>query len=130
MPGNAGSRGPEKSLIGLSELVRNAKLVWQLMRDGQVPLWLKSIIPASLIYLISPIDLIPDALLGLGQLDDIAVILLAVRLFLSLCPPEIVKRYTGEKGVVEGDYRVVEPEDEHPSAEEPLLEGDYRVVDD
>lgn len=34
----------------------------------------------GVIYVLSPIDFIPDALLGLGQLDDIAVII-AVLIF-------------------------------------------------
>ncbi len=32
----------------------------------------------ALVYLISPIDIIPDGFLGLGQMDDVAVITLAV----------------------------------------------------
>jgi uncharacterized membrane protein YkvA (DUF1232 family) len=42
------------------------------------------------------IDLVPDALLGLGQLDDLAVILLGVKAFIDLCPPEIVKEHLAE----------------------------------
>ena len=46
---------------------------------GDEMLWLKRFWPLllGLIYLVSPIDAIPDALLGLGWADDIVVLLLA-----------------------------------------------------
>ena len=46
-----------------------------------------------MLYLISPIDFVPDVLLGLGQLDDFGVILLGMTLFVKLCPPELVDYY-------------------------------------
>jgi hypothetical protein len=45
-------------------------------------------------YVISPIDIIPDALLGIGQVDDLLLVLIGMRMFISLCPPEIVSQYT------------------------------------
>ena len=42
--------------------------------------WLKRLatIVVSLGYVISPVDAVPDPIAGLGQLDDIGVVLLAV----------------------------------------------------
>jgi uncharacterized membrane protein YkvA (DUF1232 family) len=52
--------------------------LWPLLRDPRIPLWAKAAIPAlAAAYVISPVDLIPDFLLGAGQLDDIGVMLLA-----------------------------------------------------
>ena len=81
------------SLGFLADLIRQARLAWRLLFDPRVPLWTKTIVPASLIYLLSPIDLMPDVVLGLGQLDDLAVIILGVKLFIELCPPEIVREH-------------------------------------
>jgi uncharacterized membrane protein YkvA (DUF1232 family) len=47
------------------------------------------------VYVVSPLDLIPDALPILGQLDDLGVLLLALRLFLRLCPGEAVRFHQG-----------------------------------
>ena len=49
-----------------------------LLRDPQIPFWAKAAIPAmAAAYVISPVDLIPDFLVGPGQVDDLGVILLA-----------------------------------------------------
>ena len=111
----------------LQEAMRQARLAWRLFWDQRVPLWTKLIPPAALAYVISPIDIIPDVALGLGQLDDIAVMLLGLKLFIELAPPEVVRehllalgarikewRVVGEEGepsvVIDGDYEVKEPE--------------------
>ena len=50
----------------------------------------KTVPALVMIYVLSPFDLIPVALLGLGQLDDLAVFMLGLQLFINLSPPEIV----------------------------------------
>lgn len=58
--------------------LKSMTALWPLMRDPKIPFWAKAGIPAiAAAYVISPIDLIPDFLLGAGQIDDIGVILLA-----------------------------------------------------
>src|SRR5688572_7141849 len=55
-------------------MVDQVKLGWRLLRDPRVP-WIKNALPAfAALYLISPIDPIPDFLLGLGQLDDFGIL--------------------------------------------------------
>lgn len=44
-----------------------------LKAQGKVPLSTKAIIIAAIIYVISPLDLIPDPILIIGFVDDIAV---------------------------------------------------------
>lgn len=57
---------------------KNLGSLWPLMRDPRIPFWAKAAIPAAAAaYVISPVDLIPDFLIGAGQLDDIGVILFA-----------------------------------------------------
>jgi uncharacterized membrane protein YkvA (DUF1232 family) len=38
------------------------------------------------------VDLLPDFLPALGQLDDLVVLLLGFKLFLRLCPPDVVQQ--------------------------------------
>lgn len=97
----------------LWEFGRTLKMAWRLWRDGAVPWWAKTIPLLSVGYLLFPIDLLADPMLGLGQLDDLAVLLLGLRLFISACPAERVQWYkSGGKApaapTIEGQYRVVE----------------------
>jgi uncharacterized membrane protein YkvA (DUF1232 family) len=106
----------------LGGLLTQIRLTWRLFWDDRVPIWAKSVIPLSLAYLISPIDLIPDALLGLGQLDDLGVILLGMALFLKLCPPDVVAEHRdeleygesfengGDDDVIDASYRIIDKE--------------------
>ena len=65
--------------------------LWQhivLLKDAffnpKTPFFAKAIIVFALIYGISPIDLLPDVLPVIGQIDDIGVIIYAVTSFLRL----------------------------------------------
>ena len=114
----------------LASIIKNTRLVWRLLRDQDVPAWLKMIPPATLLYLLFPIDFIPDPALGLGQLDDIGVILLGLKLFIELSPQEVVRHHLREMSSVPGSYRVV---DEEPSQEPPpsaYIDAPYRVVEE
>jgi uncharacterized membrane protein YkvA (DUF1232 family) len=77
----------------LAGVVNQLRLVWLLFKDDRVSMWAKSVIPLSLLYTISPVDFIPDVILGFGQLDDLGVILLGIALFLRLAPPDLVEYY-------------------------------------
>jgi uncharacterized membrane protein YkvA (DUF1232 family) len=77
----------------LAELIRQARLVWRLLLDPRISPFLKGILPITLVYLVLPWDLLPDTILGLGQLDDLAIILLGVRLFLQLCPDRLIAEH-------------------------------------
>jgi len=67
-----------------------ARLAWRLLRDPRVRLWAKAVPVLAAVYLISPLDFIPDVLPIIGQVDDLAIALLAVQFFVHLCPPAVV----------------------------------------
>jgi uncharacterized membrane protein YkvA (DUF1232 family) len=91
---NSNAVSPSRSLGLWNELLGNLHLVYQLMRDPRVSKGLKIVIPAVVAaYILSPIDLIPDFIPVVGELDDLAIILLAIRLFIRLAPPEVVAEY-------------------------------------
>ena len=67
--------------IGLAaRLIQNLKLLLPLIRDYWKGTYrdvsIKSIVIflVGLVYIISPIDLIPDYIIGLGQIDDVAIL--------------------------------------------------------
>jgi uncharacterized membrane protein YkvA (DUF1232 family) len=68
----------------------DVKVAWRLLRDPRVPPATKVVPLAFVLYLIWPLDLIPDAWPLIGQLDDIGVFLLGLRLFLRVAPADLV----------------------------------------
>jgi uncharacterized membrane protein YkvA (DUF1232 family) len=98
------------------------RLVTRLMTDRRVPLWLKLIIPAGVVYFVLRIDIIPDMLPVIGRIDDLLVLAGSVLAFLLLAPKEIVSEHLGTGGrasnsksgpdVIDGKYHVVDDGEE------------------
>lgn len=79
-------------------MLQRAQLLWNLMRDDRVSPWLKRVGPmAILAYVISPIDIIPDFVLGPGQVDDLGVVaiglILLLRLLVRFAPDAVVSEH-------------------------------------
>lgn len=55
-----------------------AKLMIRLMRDPRVPIRKKLFVASVATYVLSPIDFVPDFVVGFGKIDDIILISLAV----------------------------------------------------
>jgi len=60
--------------------------LWKLFKHPATPLSAKLVAIAVLAYAVSPIDLIPDFIPVLGQLDDLILIPLGVALVVKLTP--------------------------------------------
>lgn len=96
--------------------VRKLRLSWRLLRDPLVPLWVKLVPLGAIAYVLLPIDIIPDVLPIVGQLDDVGVLLFGLQWFVALCPSSIVRGHLAEMSSVKADYRVV-TEDAPPPPE-------------
>ena len=97
------SRPPQTRLKEYALLLpRLLKLVWNLARDPRVPPRSKAVLLLLAGYLASPVDLIPDFLPGLGQLDDIAVVAFALDQMINRVDPEIVREHwDGDRDILE-----------------------------
>ena len=97
----------------LHDLVMRFKLIVRLMGDKRVNPFLKLIPIGSLIYLISPIDLIAG-IPGVSALDDVALVSLGAYIFIELCPPDVVQEHmqklTSNMEIVEGHDDVIDAE--------------------
>jgi uncharacterized membrane protein YkvA (DUF1232 family) len=69
------------------------KLFSRLVKDPRVNLAPKLVVLGVLAYLVLPTDLVPDFIPGLGQADDVIVLLAGLKLFLRLCPPAVVQEH-------------------------------------
>ena len=81
-------------LRAIPHLPKMISLCWRLLRDRRVPLYLKSMVIGALLYVVSPLDLLPGALLPvIGYVDDITLLALAGYYFIRWSPPEVVAEH-------------------------------------
>lgn len=121
MAENRGSSRQDLNTGRLRQLINSIPLAWRLFLDDRVSPAVKTIPIMGFLYLLWPIDLLPDLFPALGQLDDIAVILLALNWFIQVCPSDIVEeiRQGGRTGRSNAD-------DDAISARYTVIEGKKR----
>jgi len=83
----------------LSEYVllvpRLARLLWKLARDPRVPARSKATLFLLAGYLLSPVDVIPDFIPGLGHADDLFMVAFALDQVLNRVPDHVVREHWG-----------------------------------
>src|SRR5919204_1547742 len=91
------------------EVPRQAKLAYCLLRDERVPAAPKAAVLTALGIIVSPLDF-PAWVPVLGELDMLALGILAVKVFVEACPEELVKEHRRalERGesVFDRDFRL------------------------
>ena len=60
------------------EVVEKALTLYYTAQNPNVPPWAKTVVVGALTYFISPVDAIPDILVGIGFTDDLGVLLAAI----------------------------------------------------
>lgn len=122
-------RPPDPDL--LTRLWRDIVLAARLTFDRRVSGKAKVIPLALLIYLLSPIDLVPDILLPLGIVDDITALLIGLQLFIRSAPPEVVREYReGRRRPPAERLRLHETDDPRRPRRGRIIDGEYTVHDD
>src|ERR1017187_2669234 len=77
------------------DLPRQARLAYCLMRDARVPMRTKIAFGAGIAVIVTPFVDLPAAIPVVGELDMVALSLLAMRLFIAACPDDVVR--SGER---------------------------------
>jgi len=92
--------GAAQALMTLAtRLPAYLKLAWALGRDPRVPRGEKVWLLGAGLYNLSPLDPIPGIIPVVGQLDDYAIFLLALRRTLSACPQELAREHLGAQNM-------------------------------
>jgi uncharacterized membrane protein YkvA (DUF1232 family) len=118
---------PQGKVGLLTDLLREGRLLWRLMGDPRVATTMKLVLPVlAVLYVLSPVDLIPDVIPVLGQMDDLAILALAVKLFVSLAPPSVVAEHRVD---IEHGARVDTSSGTTAGGSEgETVDADYRVI--
>lgn len=118
--------GKIKDVGFLREVWQQIRLVFYLIKDSDVPIYLKIVPFVGILYALFPLDIVADFIPVLGQLDDLTLLLIGAKVFIEMSPPQVVARYMaqmrGEASgmVVEGVATDVADE----TAEIKLIEGE------
>lgn len=77
-------------------LFNSFRIAWRLIWDRQVPAGAKFVPILTVLYILWPVDFVMDLIPALGQLDDLAILLLGTQLFIAVSPKSIVERIRAE----------------------------------
>ena len=81
-----------KRLIGLLNLLRRDVLVLLFaLINSRTPKGFRAAILASLLYLVSPVDIMPDAVPLAGVVDDMIIVPTVLTVIRNALPPEVVE---------------------------------------
>lgn len=90
-------RNPQAVMPFIISLPNYFRLYMRLLRDSRVSIWLKAIFWAMVIYVISPLDFLPDYLIPVfGWTDDVIIFVAVARFFIKSCPQDVVMEHVAE----------------------------------
>lgn len=69
------------------------KLLYRLMQDSRVTTTDKALLGATIAYILSPIDFVPDMIPFFGQIDDLLLVSLVLKRLLDSVEQEVVLEY-------------------------------------
>ncbi len=89
----------ERVMVTLRRLPAYVRLAWHLAREPLLSKARRAAVIGAAGYLVSPVDLVPGIVPVLGQLDDIAVAIAALRFALAGLSPEQRRRHLEAVGL-------------------------------
>jgi uncharacterized membrane protein YkvA (DUF1232 family) len=84
---------------------RDVRAIYLASRDPRTPWYAKALAISVAAYALSPIDLIPDFIPVLGQLDDIVILPLGIWLVVRMIPPDVMNEHRAAAILNEQDPR-------------------------
>lgn len=76
--------GAKRTVMGyITDLPRFLRLMWGLITDARVSMVDKALVAGAIAYIVLPIDLIPDFIPFLGEVDDVYMLVIALRRLLQ-----------------------------------------------
>jgi uncharacterized membrane protein YkvA (DUF1232 family) len=76
----------------MSSFLQRLRYYLLILLDRQTPWYAKLLLAAGLVYILVPVDFLPDTIPIIGWLDDLAIASFIVALALRLVPQEVMAR--------------------------------------
>jgi len=88
-----------KRLSVLWSVIRgDARLLWFALRHPLAPGWLKPAVAVMVLYVLSPVDLLPEAIPVLGLVDDVVLVPLAIAFIVKRLPAALRSDFARRAG--------------------------------
>lgn len=85
------SRGQHRTILSaLRQLPNFLRLLYGLLTDSRVSTTDKLLVGGAIAYFIAPIDIIPDAIPFIGEIDDLFLLILALKRIIKRADPDVV----------------------------------------
>jgi uncharacterized membrane protein YkvA (DUF1232 family) len=88
-------RGRQSIVNTIRQLPHYGRLVLGLLADSRVSVLDKALVGAAVAYVISPVNIIPDFIPVVGELDDIFVLVLSIQHLVAGAEPEVLLDHWG-----------------------------------
>ena len=86
--------GRQADALALARFVPDCVVLFRrLLADPRVEWWRKAVLVAAIVYLASPIDIVPDFIPIAGQVDDLIIVALALRVVLRGSGPSLLAEH-------------------------------------
>ena len=72
---------------------RKLRLALALVREPRIPLLVRAVPPALVLYLAMPLDVIPDFIPVIGHLDDVLVLVIGIAVLLRFTPRAVLEEH-------------------------------------
>jgi len=87
----------------------NLLVAWYAWRHPATPVMYKVLLGLAALYIVSPLDLVPDALPVLGWLDDAAILTFTLPALLRLLPVSVLNQARQQATQLRSRYRLRRP---------------------
>lgn len=102
------------------------RLLFALMRDPEVPFYLKLLPVAAVLYVLFPLDFVPDIYPVMGQVDDLTALVVGAKVFIEMAPPHVVAKHLERLQT----QQTGESEAEDPLKDAIIIDAEHKMVDE
>ena len=96
--GKAPRTGAKSTVMGyIADLPKFLRLLWGLVTDPRVAVLDKLLVAGAIAYIVTPLDLIPDFIPFLGEVDDVYLLVMSLqRLMVNAGRSVLLSHWTGD----------------------------------